>query len=135
MKWASTAGIVALAALGQAWAVDAPKESAPTGLQKEEARIPFVNLNSSILTWQADGEQGVWIQDQRKQWYYASTFGRCDGLEFAARLGFKVGTLNTLDRFSEIVVPNYGRCAIKSLTKSDPPPKKGKRHEEVKEEK
>ena len=133
MKWASTAGLIALAALSQAWAADAPQDSKPAGLSKKEASIPFVNLRSSIMSWQADGEDGLWIQDQRKQWYYAQTYGRCEGLEFAAQLGFKTGTLNTLDRFSQIVVPGYDRCAIRSLTKSDAPPE-GKRHEEVKEE-
>lgn len=134
MKWASTAGLVALAALGQAWAGDAPQETKPTELPKEEASIPFVNLRSTIRTWQADGQDGVWIQDQRKQWYYAKTFGYCDGLEFATALGFKTGTVNTLDRFSQIVVPGRDRCPIKSLTKSEAPPK-GKSHKEVKEEK
>jgi len=134
MKWASTAGIVVLAALSQAWASDAPKDSDPPGLQKEEASIPFFDLRSTIITWQADGQQGVWIQDQRKQWYYAKTFGNCEGLEFAPRLGFKTRTTNTLDRYGEIIVPNYSRCAIQSLKKSDAPPK-GKHHKEVSEEK
>jgi hypothetical protein len=126
MKWAGTASLIALAALGQAWAGESPKDSGP-GLKKEEARIPFINLKSSVLGWQADGEKGLWIQDQRKQWYYATTYGRCEGLEFAGELGFKLGTLNTLDRFSEIIVPNYRSCAISSLVKSEEPPK-GKRH-------
>lgn len=134
MKWASTVSLIALAALGQAWAGDPPKDSEPAALKKEEARIPFIDLRSSILSWQADGEKGLWIQDQRKQWYYATTYGRCEGLEFTAELGFKVGTMNTLDRFSEIIVPNYGRCAIKSLVKSEAPPK-GKRREPASEEK
>lgn len=132
MKWASTVGLVALAAMSQAWAVDAAQESGPTGLSKEEASIPFVNLDSTIRTWQADGQDGLWIQDARKQWYYARTYGYCEGLEFASRIGLKTGTLNTLDRFSSIIVPGYDRCALKSLVKSDAPPK-GKRHEEVSE--
>jgi hypothetical protein len=134
MKWASTVGLAALAAFGQAWAVDAPQDPTATGLQKEEASIPFINLDSTIRSWQADGQQGLWIQDQRKQWYYATTFGRCEGLEFAPRLGFRAGTLNTLDRYSEVVVPHYGRCPLRSLTRSDAPPK-GKRHEKVEEAK
>jgi hypothetical protein len=133
MKWASTVGLVALAALSQAWAVDAAQESTPTGLSKEEVSIPFVNLDSTIRTWQADGQDGVWVQDAHKQWYYAKTYGYCEGLEFASAIGFKTGTLNTLDRFSSIVVPGYDRCAIKSLTKSEAPPN-GKQHE-VSEEK
>jgi Family of unknown function (DUF6491) len=129
MKWAGTASLIALAALGQAWAGSPLEDSGPVGLQKEEASIPFINLRSSILSWQADGEKGLWIQDQRKQWYYATTFGRCEGLEFASQLGFKVGTLNTLDKFSEIIVPNYGQCAIRSLVKSEAPPRKGGRYQ------
>jgi hypothetical protein len=132
MKWASTVGLVALAALSQAWAVDAAQESGPTGLSKDEASIPFVNLDSTIRTWQADGQNGVWIQDAHKQWYYAKTFGYCEGLEFSVRLGIQTGTLNMLDRYSYIVVPGYGRCALKSLVKSDAPPK-GKQHAEVNE--
>jgi hypothetical protein len=111
--------LVLLGALGPAWAGEPAK--------KEEARIPFINLSSSILSWQADGEQGLWIQDQRKQWYDATTYGRCEGLAFTAELGFKLGTLNTLDRFSDIIVPNYGTCGIRSLVKSEEPPS-GKRH-------
>ena len=44
MKWAGTASLIALAAVSQAWAVDAPKDPDPAGLKKEEARIPFINL-------------------------------------------------------------------------------------------
>jgi hypothetical protein len=133
MKWASTAGLIALAALSQAWAADAPDDSKPVELSKEEVSIPFMNLRSTIRTWQADGQSGVWIQDLRKQWYYAKTYGYCDGLDFANELGFKTGTVNTLDRFSQIIVPGRDRCPIKSLTKSEPPPS-GKRHKDVKED-
>jgi hypothetical protein len=134
MKWTTTAGLAVLAACCQAWAGDAPKSPEPTELPQEQASIPFINLDSTIRSWQADGEQGLWIQDQRKNWYYAQTFGRCEGLEFAPRLAFKPGTTNTLDRFGEVIVPHYGRCALKSLTKSEEPPK-GKRHKEVTQDK
>ena len=134
MKWATTAGLIAVATLGQAWAGDPPPDTKPAGLSKEEAAIPFVNLRSTIHTWQADGRDGLWIQDQRKQWYYATTFGNCEGLDFAVALGFRTGTVNTLDRFSSNVVPGYDRCPIRSLVKSEAPPK-GKQHKEVSEDK
>jgi hypothetical protein len=128
MKRALIVGLAAMAAMSQAWASDekGKKVEGPTGLDTKEATIPFLSQNS-IESWEADGTTGLWIQDQRKQWYYATTYGRCEGLEFAGELGFKLGTLNTLDRFSEIIVPNYRSCAISSLVKSEEPPK-GKRH-------
>jgi Family of unknown function (DUF6491) len=122
-------GIVGLAALAQACATEAAKDSKATGLDKPEATIPFINMRSSILTWQADGENGLWLQDSRRQWYYAKMFSPCIGLEFAVQLGIKNTTMNQLDRYSEIVVPDehMGPCQFRSLVKSDPPPK-GKEH-------
>lgn len=87
----------------------------------EEASIPFVNLNQSIHSWQADGQQGLWIQDVRKDWYYAKLQGPCIGLEFAPRLGFEPRTTNSLDKFGTVIVPNQGRCQIMSLTRSSEP--------------
>ena len=128
MKRLIIAGMACMAALTQVTAADAKKE-APTELKKPETSIPFIDLKSSIITWEADGEQGLWIQDIRKNWYYAKTFGRCDGLEFAVQIGIKTRTMNTLDRNSDIVVPNSvtGTCALQSFTKSDPPPSEKKR--------
>lgn len=128
MKWANSLALIALAASSPAWAEEA------TNLSKEEVSIPFINLDSTIRTWQADGEKGLWIQDQHKNWYYAQTFGRCEGLDFAPRLGFKTKSGSALDRFGEIVVPNYDRCPLRSLTRSEEPPK-GKRNKKVEEEK
>lgn len=88
----------------------------------KETSIPFVNLRQSIYSWQDDGQMGMWIQDIRKQWYYAKFNGPCQGVEFAVRLGFETKTLNTLDRFGTVIVPDRGRCPLVSLVKSDPPP-------------
>jgi Family of unknown function (DUF6491) len=99
------------------------KEVAPLPPQ---ARIPFVNLRS-IHDWRADERKGLWIQDTRKQWYYAKLLEPCLGLDFAWQLGFETRTTNTLDRFAYIMVPDEGRCPIMSLTKSDPPPPGRKR--------
>lgn len=102
-------------------------DTAPVKPKAPEASIPFANMGSSIREWQADGEAGVWVQDAQKQWYYAKLYGPCTGLNVASRIGFKTRTTSTLDRFGEIVVPNYPNCAIESFTKSEPPPKEGKR--------
>ncbi len=95
----------------------APKK--PTG---PEASIPFLSLKQSIREWQADGNVGIWIQDARKQWFYAALQSPCFGLDFAMSVGFEARTMNTLDRFGTVIVPREGRCQIFSLTKSDPPP-------------
>lgn len=92
-----------------------------------EASIPFVNSSSAVRDWQADGVDGLWVQDAHKQWYYATLIGPCHGLDFALRVGFENRALDTLDRFSTVVVPGEGRCAIQSFKKSEAPPKrKGK---------
>jgi hypothetical protein len=93
-----------------------------------EASIPFINLNQSIRQWQADGTQGLWIQDARKNWFYAKLRNICIGLDFAVSIGFETATTTTLDRFSSIVVPRQGSCQISSLTKSGGPPDDKKSH-------
>lgn len=110
--------VAALLALG-ATALQAG-EGAP--LKGAEASIPFVNQTSSIRSWEADGVDGIWVQDARRDWYYAKLIGPCHGLDFAMRVGFQTRTSSTLDRFANIVVPDHGNCAIQSFTKSEGPP-------------
>jgi Family of unknown function (DUF6491) len=95
-----------------------------------QASIPFVD-HHNLRDWQADGKDGLWIQDQRRNWYYAKVLGPCIGLDWALSIGFDTGGASgQLDKFSSIIVPNEGRCQITSLTRSDPPPPsvKKKRH-------
>jgi hypothetical protein len=96
-----------------------------------EVSIPFVDHNN-IRDWQADRKEGVWIQDQRREWYYAKLLGPCIGLDWALSIGFiPGGGSGQLDRFSSILVPDEGRCQITSLTRSEAPPptvKKNKKH-------
>jgi hypothetical protein len=98
-------------------AADKPPEKAP------EASISFVNMSQSIHGWQADGQTALWIQDAHDQWYYAKLLGPCNGLEFTAKLGFEPKTMNSLDKFGYVIMPDSQRCQITSLTKSDAPPK------------
>jgi hypothetical protein len=90
--------------------------------EKAETSIPFVNMKQSILGWHADGQSAIWIQDSRKNWYYAKLLTPCPGLEFTARLGFQPRTMNSLDKFGAIVMPDSKRCPISSLTASEEPP-------------
>lgn len=107
-------------------AAAADKSSGPE-LKAAEASIPFADMRHSIRDWQADGTQGLWIQDMRRNWYYAKLLGPCFGLDFATTIGFKIGPgTGSLDKFSAIVVPEYDRCQFTSLTQSQPPPPKNK---------
>jgi hypothetical protein len=92
------------------------------GLAREEASISFASQRSAVVSWQADGRDGVWVQDGRRQWYYAKLNAPCMGLDNAIRLGFDTGTSDRIDRFSYVVIPNNERCPINSFYESDPPP-------------
>ncbi len=100
-----------------------PMESDGVALDREEVFIPFANQRSAVTGWQADGREGVWIESGRGDWYYAKFLAPCQGIDNTVRLGFDTGTSDRIDRFSHVIVPNErDRCAIISLTKSDPPP-------------
>jgi len=107
---------------------DAPAK----GLSREEVSIPFANQRN-IRDWQADKDQGLWIQDERRNWYYAKLLGPCYNLDWALHIGFDTRGSSSLDKFSTIVVPdpnasgNPAHCQFTSLTRSDPPPPKAKR--------
>lgn len=113
---AVTAAAITLCPLGAALAAG----NAPA----LEESIPFVNFGS-IYDWKADGDKGLWIEDIRHKWYYATLQGPCTGLDFATRIGIDARPADTFDGFSAIVVPGWGRCVVRSLTASDPPPPKG----------
>jgi hypothetical protein len=118
---------IALLALGGTGSIALAADSAPAAPKPPQATIPFVQ-HGSIRDWQADKREGLWVQDIRKQWYYAKLMGTCTGLDFALSIAFDTRGNNSLDRFAQVVVPGEPlRCPISSFTKSDPPPA-GKRH-------
>ncbi len=87
-----------------------------------EAEIHFPN-SGGIYSWHADDDNALWIQSRDRQWYYAKLLGPCSGLPFATGIGFVADPSSSLDRFGAIVVDKQ-KCPIRSLVKSDPPPKK-----------
>lgn len=91
-------------------------------LKGKETSIPFANVRTAVHSWQADGIEGMWIEGQHRDWYYAKFLGPCHGVDRSIRLGFDTGTSDKLDRFSHVIVPEENmRCAIQSFTASDPP--------------
>jgi hypothetical protein len=114
-----------------------PESADGVPLSSPETFISFANQRNAVHSWQADGLDGLWVQDGRRNWYYARFIGPCFGIDHAFRLGFDTGSSNRIDRFSFVVVPDErDRCAIMSFRKSEPPPD-GKRRslagEEVKD--
>lgn len=104
-------------------------------LKREQASIPFVG-HLSIRNWEADGQDGIWVQDVRKKWYYGKLMSPCVGLDFATSIAF-VTQGDTLDRFSRIVVPDYKEqhCPLDSFTASEAPLPKKERIAKAKAEK
>lgn len=87
------------------------------------AYIPFAN-HGGIRDWKADRDQGLWVQDIHRQWYYAKLMAPCTGLNFAQTIAFDTHPLGRFDQFSSIFVPGAGggRCAVQSFTLSGAPP-------------
>jgi hypothetical protein len=92
--------------------------------------IPFAN-HGGIRNWEADRDRGLWVQDSRRNWYYAKLMGPCIGLDFALSIGFDTRPMGSFDRFSSIVVPREGRCLIQSFVPSEGPPTRQKAKAQV----
>jgi len=107
-------GAALLAAMGAAFAGEATTP---------KAYIPFAN-HGGIRDWKADRDQGLWVQDIHRQWYYAKLMAPCTGLNFAQTIAFDTHPLGRFDQFSSILVlgPGGGRCAVQSFTPSGAPP-------------
>lgn len=88
-----------------------------------ESSIEFAN-RGMIHNFEADGEDGVWLEDIGHRWYYARFTGGCQGLTYARGIGFGTRGSNRLDRSGAIITDGQ-ECLIESLVTADkPPPKK-----------
>ena len=106
-------GAMLLAAAGSVFASEASTA--------RPAYIPFAN-HGGIRDWHADRDQGLWVQDIHRQWYYAKFMSPCLGLDFAQSIGFDTHPLGRFDQFSSVFVPGEGRCTVQSFTQSGAPP-------------
>lgn len=124
------------AILLQACAAPETVRSDGVGLERPQAFIPFANQRSAIHSFQADGREGLWVEDARHNWFYGKFLAPCIGVDNAVSLGFDTGTSDRLDQFSYVIVPREReRCGFQSFTASDPPPDGNRRSlasEEVK---
>ena len=102
----------------------AAAQNFPTG---RETSIPFIT-HGSVRSYHATPRgEGVYIQNSRRDWYFARFFARCNDLPFAVRIGFQTfGRSSTLSR-GDTIIAGRERCKIASIVKSGPPPKKVKK--------
>ncbi len=114
---------VATLALGALATLSLDSAFASDTAAKPEASIPFAD-HGGIWNWQADGDKGLWVQSNQRQWYYAKFLGPCIGLDYANSIGFDTRPMGTFDRFSAVVVPRWGKCQVQSFELSDGPPSK-----------
>lgn len=84
-----------------------------------ESSIAFPN-HGAIRNFEADGDDGIWIEDQRRRWYYGAFIGSCQGLNFAQGIGFDTGGLSRFDRFSKIIVRD-DVCQLNSFVTAEKP--------------
>lgn len=108
-----------LAALAPSAAAAGPAEPQT---RAREARIPFVNFGA-IRTFRTAGEEVLYLQDRRRNWYRAELAGRCPGIEGALRIGVDSRFGSTLDSGSILIVEGR-RCPILSLARSAAPPRR-----------
>jgi hypothetical protein len=74
----------------------------------------------TIRNFEADGDKGIWIEDQQRRWYYGSFIGPCQDLNFAQGIGFDTQGLSRFDRFSRIIVRG-DICQLNSLVTAEKP--------------
>lgn len=80
-----------------------------------EVRIPFVQFGA-IRTFRTEGDDIVYLEDRRRNWYRATLNGPCLALPMAVRLGVDRRYGSTLDNTSTLVVDGE-RCRIHSLVR------------------
>lgn len=84
-----------------------------------ESQIVLPNFGA-IHNFEADGNDGMWLEDSQRRWYYAEMFGTCQGLNFAQAIGFDTNGSPGFDKLSSITVDGHD-CRIVSLVTADKP--------------
>ncbi len=97
---------------------------APKG---ESTSIPFITRGSVRTFESAPNGEGVYIENNQRDWYYVSFFARCQNMPFAIRIGFDTfGNGSSLQR-GDTIFADRERCKIDDIVRSGPPPKKVKK--------
>lgn len=107
-------GLIAMLAAGTALAKPAPWPQLGV-----EASIPFPNFGA-IRNYEADNDDGIWIEDQQRRWYYGKFMGPCRGVQFAQAIGFDTRGSAQFDKFSRILVRG-DVCLFESFVTAEKP--------------
>jgi hypothetical protein len=84
-----------------------------------EAKIVFPN-HGAIRNFEADGNDGIWLEDRQRRWYYGELIGYCPDLNFTHAIGFETHGAPVFDKFSSIIVRGQ-RCQLTSLVTAEKP--------------
>ena len=84
-----------------------------------EVQVPLAQFR--LRRFRVLGDDVVYLQGPRRQWYRATLVGPCYGLRGAMTIRFDTFGASTLDNTSAIVAGGES-CRIHSLTLSGPPP-------------
>ena len=84
-----------------------------------ETKINFPN-HGAIRNFEADGNDGIWLEDRQRRWYYAELLGGCQELDFAQAIGFDTRGSATFDKFSTLIVAG-DKCQLASLVTANKP--------------
>lgn len=110
-------------AAAAAWLVAAPAQAGREPFHWPElgveASIAFPS-HGAIRNFEADGDDGIWLEDIRHRWYYGKFIGPCRGLPFVQAIGFDTRGSAQFDRFAKIVVDGQ-QCQLESLVTADKP--------------
>ena len=99
-----------------------PAAGAPA---REEVRIPLARF--TIRNFHPVGDDVVFLEGPRHQWYRAELAPRCYELQSALRIALDTRfNGDTLDNSSSLIVGRE-RCRIVSLTRADGPPPRRRR--------
>ena len=78
--------------------------------------------HADLRNWLADGERGLWIQ-AGNEWFYARFSAACRGVNSTNSLVFDTQLSGNIDRTTSVVMPEGGRCMLRSFAPSGGPPK------------
>ncbi len=84
-----------------------------------EADISFPAYGG-IRNYHADDDRGVWLEDSRRNWYYASFRGPCPGIQFGRSIAFDTRGSARFDKYTRILVGD-AVCDIERLVTADKP--------------
>lgn len=84
-----------------------------------ETRIIFPNYGA-IRNFEPDGNDGIWLEDRQRRWYYGEIAGSCPDLNFAQSIGFDTRGAPNFDKFSSIIVRG-DKCQLTTLVTSEKP--------------